>query len=293
MKDAVHHLILLLTAFSIWLMPAGADDEKKTSAAAAVAKKSSDTQKARAQKTASQKTASQKAASQKAASQKGAGQKATATRGSAGKTAEAKAGPKEAGNKKADSPNTTARTTRPSSRPAINKLPAADVESAMDFAREHHPELARLLEKLRGKSDIEFHRGVREVHTAAARLERYREKQPARFESGLRDWKRDSEIRLLSAKWIVSGDDKLEKRIQQLLRDRMESRIETMKAERKRLAARLEQLEQQINMDTAEMEAALTAEWERLSRRGTATNRAKNGERKPPARKTDKQKKTE
>ena len=95
---------------------------------------------------------------------------------------------------------------------------------------------------------------------------------------------------MLSAKWIVSGDSKLEQRIQQLLRQRMESRIETMKSERDRLAARLEQLDQQINMDTAELEAALVAEWDRLSRRAAASSKAKRPERKSPVKKTDKDK---
>ena len=189
--------------------------------------------------------------------------------------------------------NNGGRPNKVAARPSVNRLPAADVEAALRFARKHHPELARLLEKLQGKSELEFNRGIREVHNAAARLERYREKQPNRFEAGLRDWKRDSEIRLLSAKWLVSGDRKLEDRIQQLLRDRMESRIESMKSERDRLAARLEQLDQQINMDTAELEAALAAEWDRLSRRATAASKAKRPERKPPVRKTDKDKKTE
>lgn len=263
MKDAFHNILRLAVLTGICFAPAAADDEKKTPASGAVTQKS----------------------------------KASGKKPEAGKRTDAKkngaAAGKAANDKASENKGTVARNARPANRPAVNRLPAADVESAMKFAREHHPELARLLEKLRGKSDVEFHRGIREVHIAVVRLERYREKQPARFEAGLRDWKRDSEIRLLSAKWIVSGDEKLEKRIQQLLRARMEARIENMKTERTRLAARLEQLEQQINMDTAEMEAALTAEWERLSRRATATGRAKNGERKPPARKTDKQKKTE
>lgn len=185
------------------------------------------------------------------------------------------------------------RSTRPNaSRATPARLSPTEISAALGFAKEHHPELARLLEKLRKQSSPEFNRGIREVHVAAVRLERYREKQPARFEAGIRDWKRDSEIRLLSAKWIVSGDSKLEKRIQQLLRQRMEQRIESMKSERERLSARLDQLDEQINMDTAEMDAALAAEWERLSKRRNAASKLKRSGR-PPARKTDKDKKTE
>jgi len=280
LKDAFHNLVRVAVLTGICLAPAGADDEKKTPASGAVTQKS---------KASGKKPEAGKRTDARKNEAARPGSKPASARPASGKSASAKA----VGEKSPENKGAAPRNSRPVNRPAVNRLPAADVESAMKFAREHHPELARLLEKLRGKSDVEFHRGIREVHVAVVRLERYREKQPARFEAGLRDWKRDSEIRLLSAKWIVSGDEKLEKRIQQLLRARMEARIENMKTERTRLAARLEQLEQQINMDTAEMEAALTAEWERLSRRATATGRAKSGERKTPTRKTDKQKKTE
>lgn len=172
-------------------------------------------------------------------------------------------------------------------KPAVQKTIAVKLttdqeESALRFAKQHHPELARLLEQLRRKSSVEFKRGIREVHLAALRLDRFKEKQPARFKSELQTWKADSEIRLLSAKWIVSSDKKLEKQIQTLLRKRQELRIEKLTTERERLAQRLKQLDDQINMSTSDLEAAIDAEWERLSKRAAATRKA----RTKPSRKT-------
>lgn len=181
-------------------------------------------------------------------------------------------------------------------KPAVQKTIAVKLttdqeESALEFAKKHHPELARLLEQLRRKSSVEFKRGIREVHLAALRLDRFKEKQPARFKSELQTWKADSEIRLLSAKWIVSSDKKLEKQIQALLRKRQELRIEKLTTERERLAERLKQLDDQINMSTSDLDAAIDAEWERLSKRAAATRKA----RTKPSRKTTpaKPKKTE
>lgn len=156
------------------------------------------------------------------------------------------------------------------------KLTTDQEENALKFAKTHHPELARLLEQLRRKSSVEFKRGIREVHLAALRLDRMKEKQPARFKSELQTWKADSEIRLLSAKWIVSSDKKLEKQIQALLRKRQENRIEKLTTERERLAQRLQQLDDQINMSTSEMEAAIASEWERLSKRAAAARKARS-----------------
>ena len=65
------------------------------------------------------------------------------------KKAASKTADKAAENNSAKS--SASRNNRTTSRPTVNRLPAADVESALRFARKHHPELARLLEKLRGK----------------------------------------------------------------------------------------------------------------------------------------------
>lgn len=155
------------------------------------------------------------------------------------------------------------------------KLTDAQIDNALEFAKKHHPELASLLKGLRGKSPTEFKRGVREVHLAAIRLDRMQEKQPARFDTELQQWKIDSEIRLLSAKWIITGDKKLERKIQAMLRERQENRLNRLETERDRLAARLEQLDQQINMDAAGLEAVLDTEWDKLVKKAAATRKSR------------------
>jgi len=176
------------------------------------------------------------------------------------------------------------RTPTAAKSPALARLTADDEKQALEFAEKHHPEIADLLKKLQRSSPKGFERGIREIHTAVQRIERYRDKQPARMEAEIDNWKRDSEIRLLTARWLMSQDPVLEKRIRTLLRERQEQRIERLQAERDKLAERLQHLDNQIGMGTTELEADLTAEWDRLSRRGAA--RVQKTTAKPPAKVT-------
>ncbi len=155
-------------------------------------------------------------------------------------------------------------------RVAAVKLSEEEQQKALDFASQHHPELADLLRTLQKNSPPGFAKGIREVHMVTQRLDRLKEKQPARLEAEIKSWKVDSEIRLLTAKWLMSRDPALEAEIRELLRQRQQGKIDRLNAERNKLAERLQQLDEQIGMDTTQLEADLVEEWNRLSRRGGA-----------------------
>ncbi len=177
--------------------------------------------------------------------------------------------------------------TKKATRPNNATLTTDQQTYALEFARQHHPELANLLVRLQRSSPSGFARGIRDVHSAAERIERVSERQPARREAELKKWKIDSEVRLLTAKWVMSQDPKLEERIQQLLRDRHNAKIDRLHAERDKLAERLHQLDKQIGMSTSDTEAILAAEWQRLTKQATAATRDRIRQpKKPPIRKT-------
>ena len=182
------------------------------------------------------------------------------------------------------------KSTTPSTSKSIPVKLSVDQENvALKFAKKHHPELAKLLEQLHKSSPAGFNRGIREIYIAVQRLERYREKQPARFEADLLSWKIDSKVRLLTARWAMSQDPELEKEIRALLRTRQQAKIDRLKVERERVAERLKQLDDQIGMGTADLEADLVAEWDRLSKRASVS--AKN--RRTQSKKNDSNDKSE
>jgi hypothetical protein len=168
-------------------------------------------------------------------------------------------------------------------RQAPKSLTTAQVDTALEFSQEHHAELATLLNQLRDSSPAGFKRGIRELHRTVQRLERFRDAQPIRFATELKEWKADSRIRLLAAKWISSQDPDLETRIQELLRERQQTRLERLTKERDRIAERLKQLDMQLVRESGE--EALTEEWERLQKRA-AIHRGKRRSKKPTAAET-------
>jgi DNA-binding transcriptional MerR regulator len=169
------------------------------------------------------------------------------------------------------------------------------------FAREHHPELARLLEQLDKSRSGEFGRAVRELNLQIQRLERTREKSPARYAVQLESWKVDSQIRILMARWVRNHDDGLERQIRTLLRERQTARVAQLTAEQQRLEDQLKRINQQLTELAGDGEALVDKEWQQLASRteqqkktavSDPPNRLKQtpdsvGRDKPPARAAD------
>ncbi|MCA9048948.1 MAG: hypothetical protein KDA89_09495 [Planctomycetaceae bacterium] len=170
-----------------------------------------------------------------------------------------------AGKKRADRAEVSERESKGPSAKIVVALTREQEESALEFARRNHPELGRLLEQLRRSSSAGFSRGVREVHGTVQRLERLREKQPDRFEYEVNDWKLGSEIRLLTARWVMSQDPELEQQIRSLLVERQTARLQRLQSDREKLADRLENLDTQIEAAEAAVEDRMEAEWKRLA----------------------------
>ena len=182
---------------------------------------------------------------------------------------------------KADTkPDAKATPEKPPVRRLAVKLTREQEEVALDFAHQHHGELAKLLEHLREKSPTAFSRGIREVYYASQRINRAAERTPSRFDAELKKWKTDSEIKLLTAKYAMSQDPVLEDQIRSLLRSRQEARIDDLRAERDKLAQKLQELDQQIGMGNAELDAFIAEEFEKITKQAMSIAKARARERK-------------
>ena len=72
--------------------------------------------------------------------------------------------------------------------------------AAQLFAERHHPELARLLGRLRETNPEEYKKAIQELFATSERLARLMGRTPERYELELAAWKVDSRIRLLAAR---------------------------------------------------------------------------------------------
>jgi len=160
------------------------------------------------------------------------------------------------------------------------ELSVQDQQLAMEFAREHHPELFRLLEQLQKSRPAEFSRGVRDLHQQTQNILRSKEKNPQRYESQLAAWKLDSQIRVLTARWTRTKDQSLEKQIRELLAQRQELKKSQLEADEKRLQEQLRRIEEQKAAMAAPLDERVNAEWEQMSRKVTAARKASTEQNK-------------
>ena len=138
--------------------------------------------------------------------------------------------------------------------------------AALTFARRNHPELEKLLVRLQKQNSREFEKAVRQLYQASERLARIQERDPERYEIALEIWKLDSRIKLLAARMTMSSDSSLEKKLRELVEERVDARIRQMQLDRSRLASRLEKLDEDLKELQEDRDSAVAKDLQRLKK---------------------------
>ena len=181
-----------------------------------------------------------------------------------------------------NAPKPTAKANRP--------LPAGDAANvimtperqaaALKFAELHHPELYQLIQGLKKANRPEYHKAIRQLYNDSERLARLKERIPDRYELALEEWQMDSRLRLLVARMTMSaGDPELEGQLQELLQERLDTRLALMKFDRERQAAKLAKLDDQIQDLESDREAAIQKDLLQIKR---SLGDPKRTPKKPP-----------
>jgi len=176
---------------------------------------------------------------------------------------------------------------RPAARPAAPPLTPEREAEALAFAREHHPELAALIEKLRKDNRRQFDRALRELAQDRDRLVRLQKQVPAQYDLALAAWKLDSRAHLLAARMTMSQDPALEAELKQVLRDRVDVRLKQLESERGRLQDRLTVVNKTIDKIQADKNAFADGDLQRIKRsiaknRRPASKKSNANETRPP-----------
>lgn len=148
--------------------------------------------------------------------------------------------------------------------PKTSRLTADQQKAALDFAREHHPQLNALILRLKKRDPAEYHEALEDVFKTSERLQRLEARDRARYEVELELWKVGSRIRLLAARMAADRSPELEKQLRDLLGERNDLRLQQLALERERLTSRLERIESQVSQLSSEREARIEREVERL-----------------------------
>lgn len=150
----------------------------------------------------------------------------------------------------ADEPKTPrAEGTAKSNRVEKNKsaLPQAEREKiALAFVKEHHRELATLLEQLKAMRPEEYSRAIAELFQVSQSLETLKKNNPPQYEVGLEYWKAKSKAELLAAKLISSPSPELESQLRLALENQLDLEIRKQELLEEQLKARLSQIEKTV-----------------------------------------------
>jgi len=152
-------------------------------------------------------------------------------------------------------------------------LSAEREAAALAFAREHHAELAALIEKLRRDNRRDYDRAIRELSQASERLTRLKKQSAEQYELSLAAWKLDSRTQLLAARMTVSQTPALEAELKQFLAERADVRLKEFKSERARLQDRLAKLNTSIQTLETDKNAVVDKDLLRIKRSVAARTR--------------------
>jgi hypothetical protein len=143
----------------------------------------------------------------------------------------------------------------------------AETEAAANaFIAEHHPELAELLQRLKGmKNQRPYQRAIRELSAVSERLANLQKNDPARYEVALKGWKVKSRIQLLSARLTMKDDDQLKADLKEALSEQYDLRREMLTMEKNRIQDRLQKLEHDLADYDSRREEAIEKQFKQLT----------------------------
>lgn len=170
-------------------------------------------------------------------------------------------------------------------------------DAVMAFVDEHHPELGRLLKRLKKDSSKEYARAIGETRAVADRVARMSERQPDRARNEIDLWKVNSQIRLLIARMVSlmaepseGGEnpelDAVRLKLRELAAQRVKLDRDRLERDKKMLMDRLSKLQEQSESIDADFDAAVEKQMNALTRnldvaarkRGVASKRPKSKE---------------
>lgn len=155
---------------------------------------------------------------------------------------------------------------------------------AFDFVREHHEELAGLLEPLRVMDRDEYDAAIRELFRARENLERLRRRDPERAALALESWKTNSRVELLTAHLISKPDPEKERELRRALADHLAAQLQLQKYDREQLRKRLDQLDETIRRNEGRTDAIVASRLNAVLRKVQRVRRqAEAGDRADPA----------
>lgn len=152
---------------------------------------------------------------------------------------------------------------------------------ALGFVREHHPELASLLEQLKAMRPEEYHRAIGELFLVSRSLEALKKNNPRQYEIGLEFWKAKSEAELLGAKLISAPSPELESQLRVALEHQFDLEIRKQELLEEQLKARLNQVEKSVKRLKVDRDRRIESRLQELQKKVRRARRQDGGKSAP------------
>jgi hypothetical protein len=159
--------------------------------------------------------------------------------------------------------------------------------AAISFVSLHHPELAELINQLKGTNSDQYQQAIRDLSRTAATLANTQKNDPTRYELDLKLWQMNSHIQVIAARLAMAPTPELKESLKSKLLEQIDLRLEIHRLDRERVEARLKRIDDSITRlrDSREQEAAKA--FERLTRSTAKPGARKTAKSAAGATKTD------
>jgi hypothetical protein len=127
------------------------------------------------------------------------------------------------------------------------EVTAEQEAEAVLFVRQHHGELAELLDHLRSSSPSDYQKAIRDLWHARDRLSQIEQRDRARYGLELDAWVVQSRIQLVVARLAMKDSHALREELRVLLGQRVDVKLRLLLGERQRQLERLEKLDEQVD----------------------------------------------
>ncbi len=160
----------------------------------------------------------------------------------------------------------------------IRRGERTDIEArCLAFAREHHPELADLLDRLASMDETQFRKAIADLHRDVDRLDKLRDKFPAKHGGELKRWKIESRIRLLAARGAMSDSPEYQAELRAAVAERIDLKAAQLAEEKAQIEARLRKIDESLAELDKDREKLIAGEVARLRKSaGSATSSRKS-----------------
>ena len=120
------------------------------------------------------------------------------------------------------------------------------------LAKQHHPELAELIRRLRRRFPKAYEAAIRELHADLANLQRARQSGEDDYQAALAEWKARSQVRLIAARLAPHELPEHRDELRALLAQGEAAKRRQVQQQIERYRRQIERLQRRLEQDSAQ-----------------------------------------